>query len=206
LDKAEAKQDVARDAAVKAAQKATHETAEALAVAPASRSVEVATEANAQALALLDQAAGPMTATELASIRKQIAGLLSDNAALRTAAEQARVKERAGDAVVADRLAKADAAVAKAGEDLRKAFDRENALANELRSQTALVWILAVLVLLAVAGWIYVKIAFGGIPMALGGTMRILRARHPEAAALVEPILDGYLNRHEQAAIAQHAQ
>jgi len=206
LDKAGAKQDVARDAAVKAAQKATHETAEALAVAPASRPVEVATEANAQALALLDQAAGPLTAAELAAIRKQVAGLISENAALRAESEKARAGERANSAALSEQLAAASAAVTKAQAGLREAFDRENTLANELRTQHAIVWIVVIVAVIFGAAYLYARYALGGIPVALGSAMRIIRERHPDAAKLVEPILDSYLNRHEQATVAAHAQ
>ena len=205
VDRADAKQDAARTAAVKAAQRATHETAEALAVAPASRPVEVATESNASALALLDQAAGPLTAADLATIRKQVAGLLSDNAKLRADAERARDKTRESDAALSEKLARADAAVLAAGAKLREAFDRENALANQLRGQTALVWILGVVSVLGCAAYVYVRFALGGIPGAVGGALRTLRAKNPDAADALTPILDSLLNRHEQDAIAQHA-
>jgi len=206
VDKAEGKVDTARENAVKAAQKAVHETGTALAAAPASRPVEVATESNATASALLDQAAGPLTAAELAAIRAQIAGLLSDNAALRAEAEKARSSERDTAAVLGDKLAAAESARTAAEKSLRTAFDRENALANELRTQQALFWIAATLALLGAVAYLYVRYALGGIPVALGSAMRIIRERHPDAAKLVEPILDSYLNRHEQATVAAHAQ
>lgn len=205
-DNADAKQDAAREAAVKAAQRLTHEAAEALAAAPASRPVEVATEANAGAVALLDQAAGPLTAADLAAVRKQVAGLLSDNAALRAEAEAARAKNRESLAALSERLARADAAVAAAQRDLRSAFDRENALANELRAQRALAWIVGSVAVLCAAGWIYLRFAVGGLPRAAGLLMRDLRQAHPDTAKIVAPLFDSYLNRHEQAAIARHAQ
>ena len=204
-DRAEATQDQARAAAIKAAQRATHETAEALAVAPSSRPVEVATESNAAAVALLDQAAGPLTARDLAAIRKQVAGLLSENATLRAEAERTRTATRADAAKLSDRLAAADAAVLAAGAKLRDAFERENALANQLRGQTALVWILGIVSVLGCAAYVYVRFALGGIPGAVGGAIRTLRVKNPEAADALTPILDSLLNRHEQDAIAQHA-
>lgn len=203
-DKALLRQDAARDAAVKAAQRASHEAGEALASAPASRPVEVANEATGQVIALLDQAAGPLTAAELADIRKQIVGLLSDNAKLRGDAERARTEARKDDADISQKLATADAAVAKTQHDLREAFDRENALANELRSQVAIKWIIAVFALIAGAAYLYLRFALGGIPMAAGNFLRDLRAKHPQAAELAEPIFNSYLNRHEQAAIDKH--
>jgi regulator of replication initiation timing len=205
VDRAEAKQDAAREAAVKAAQRATIETAEALAAAPASRPVEVATESNAAAVALLNQAAGPLSVADLAALRKQVAGLLSENATLRAEAEKSRTAARAHDAALSERLAQADAAVAAAGAKLRDAFERENALANELRSQTALAWILGGVALLGCVAYVYVRFALGGIPGAVGGALRTLRAQNPTAADALTPLLDGLLNRHEQAAIAKHA-
>lgn len=204
-DKANAKQDAAREAAVKAAQRATHETAEALASAPASRPVEVATEANATAVSLLDQATGPLSTGDLAAIRAQISGLLSDNAKLRAEAEKSREKSRETDADISKRLADANAAVEKSAAALRQAFDRENALANELRSAVALRWILAGVAVIAGAAYLYLRYAVGGLPVAAGKFMRDLRSSHPEAAAIAAPIFDSYLNRNEQAAIARHA-
>ena len=92
-----------------------------------------------------------------------------------------------------------------AGTKLREAFDRENQLANELRSQRALAWILGAVALLGSAAYLYVRFALGGIPGAVGGALRTLRAQNPTAADALTPLLDGLLNRHEQAAIAKHA-
>lgn len=206
VDKAEASQDKARTAAVKAAQRATHETAEALAAAPASRPVEVATESNASAVALLDQAAGPLTAADLAAIRKQVAGLLSENASLRADAEKARATARAADAKLSERLAAADAAVLAAGAKLREAFERENALANELRSQRALAWILGGVAVLGAAAYVYVRFAIGGMPRAIAKGIAALRAKGALPPVGEDNVFDSYLNRHEQAAIAKHAQ
>lgn len=204
-DRADARQDAARTAAIKAAQRLTHETAEALAAAPASRPVEVASEANSGAVALLDQAAGPLTAAELGAISRQVAGLLSENAALRAQAETARTKSRESVATLSDRLARADAAVETAQRDLRTAFDRENALANQLRAQRALLWIVVSVSALLALGWFYVRFVYGGLPIAAGKFMRDLRTQHPDAARLAEPLFDAYLNRGEQALIARHA-
>ena len=96
--------------------------------------------------------------------------------------------------------------MAEAGKKLRDAFDRENELANELRSQRALVWVLGAVGLLGCLAYAYVRYAVGGVPAALGAAMRTLRAQHPAAADAFTPILDSILNRHEQAAISKHAQ
>ena len=202
VDKALTKQDAAREAAVKAAQRATHETAEALAAAPDSRPVAVATDANASAMALLDQAAGALPAGDLAKIRAQVAGLLSDNAKLRAAAERTRDADRANESKLAEKLAAADAAVAKSEHALREAFDRENALANQLRSQVALAWILGGVAVLGCAAYAYARFALGGLPSALGQAKRMLEAKHPEIAAQVAPIYARFLDKRHQSAIS----
>lgn len=166
-DKATAKQDAAQDAAVKMAQKLVHETAEALALAPDSRPVAVATDSNAEAMALLDQAAGAVTAGELAKIRARVAGLLSENAAIRAAAEQERAHERANSAEISKKLAKADAKVAATSRELRDAIERENALANEYRNLQAAFWIAVVAVVVVAGLGFYVRLQLGGVGAAL---------------------------------------
>ena len=201
VDSAAAVQDKAREAAIKAAQRATHETATALAAAPESRPVEIATESNASALGLLDQAAGPMTAAELSAVRRQVAGLLSDNAALRAEAEKARANLRTADEKLSERLAAADAGLTAAQAKLREAYDRENALANQLRNQRALAWIVGAVAAIAAAGWVYLQITVGGLPTALGVARRALEAKAPELAAAVAPFYSAALNRAEKARI-----
>lgn len=205
-DRAAKVEATAERAAVKAAQRATHETAYALAVAPASRPVEVATSANEVARGLLDQVAGPMSVDETARLRQLVADLLSENAEVRAAAEKQRATDAANVAEVSQKLARAQSAVDAAAGKLREAFERENALANELRAQRALMWIAGGIAVLCAAGWVYVRFFLGGLPMAAGKVLRDLRAKRPDIAEVVTPMFDGYLNRHEQAAIARHAQ
>lgn len=205
VDRAERKEDAARDSAIKQAQRATHETDFALRASTPSRSVSVATAANADAVALLDQAAGPLGAGELAAIQKRVADLLSENAKLRADAEAATAAQRETAAQIGDKLAKAQAAADVAERGLRAAFERENALANDLRTQRALAWIIGGVAVLCAAGWIYLRFALGGLPMAAGKLMRDLRASNPAVAPVVESLFDRYLNRHEQAAISKHA-
>ena len=87
VDRAEAKEDKARHEVLKSAQRNAHETQVALASAPQSRPVEVATETNSATVALLDQAVGPLSAEDAARLRKTISGLLSENAEIRARAE-----------------------------------------------------------------------------------------------------------------------
>lgn len=205
VDRAEAKVDLTQEAAVHAAQKAAHETQFALAAAPASRPVEVAAESNATAVSLLDQVAGPLPLAASSASRDFIARLLSEDSGIRARAEKERREESAEFARVSSQLDEAMRESRLARDKLRAAFERENALANQLRAQRALVWIAGGAALLAVAGWVYLKFFLGGLPMAAGRFMRDLRVKHPELADKAEPIFDSYLNRHEQAAIAKYA-
>lgn len=204
-DAANAKRSSAQDAAIKAAQRTAHETQIALGEAPESRPVEVARESNDVTVQLLDQAAGPLTAGDSAKLRATVAGLLSENATLRERAERERASSRENIADISKRLADAEASLYSANARLRVAFDRENALANQLRSQRALMWILASIAVIIAAAWFYVKLIYGGLPLAAGKFMRDLRSSHPDAAKLAEPLFDSYLNRHEQELIARHA-
>lgn len=205
VDTAQKKKTEAEDKAIRAAQRSTHETAIALEKAPESRPVEVARRSNLAAKGLLDQVAGPMNLEEDASLRKLVADLLSENAEIRAKAEKERAKEEAKFADVSASLGAAQAAVAKAEGKLREAFERENALANELRSQRALFWIACGVGVLAAAGWLYVKFALGGLPSAAGMLMRDLRAKDPKIAAVAEGIFDRYLSRREQSLVAKYA-
>ena len=205
VDRAEGREDLARSAVVKAAQKASHETALALAVAPASRPVALATTSNANAVALLDQAAGPLTAAEANQLRTTIAGLLSDNAEIRRQAEELKAREQRSIAEISAALVSAETQSAAAATKLRAAFDHENSLANELRAQRAALWICGGIAVLLGIGWLYAQFALGGLPAAAGKALRDLRTNHPAVADVVTPIFDGYLNRHEQDRIRAHA-
>lgn len=205
MDRASHAEDVARAAVIKQAQKSSHETQLALLSAPASRPVALATDTNAATVALLDQAGGPLDAGELARIRATIAGLLSENTKIREAAERERAKDQESigevSAALAAAVQRSDAAESK----LRKAFDRENELANELRSQRALMWIAAGAAALCAAGWVYVRFFLGGLPGAFAKGISVLRA-DGKLPPVGEPnVFDAFLNRHEQELIAKHA-
>lgn len=200
-DKADARVAGYKDQAIKAAQKSVHEAKDAIAQAPASRPVDVAKEATDNAAALLDQAAGPLTAAELAAIRSQVAGLLSENAQLRADAEKQREEERGKVATLSTKLADAVRDSQTANDRLRAAFDRENALANQLRSQRAFLWILGVLSFLATCGYLYVRFALGGLPGALGTALASAQRQAPSVADAMRSFLDTHLNRSEQDAV-----
>lgn len=198
VDNAVRVEDKARDAVIKAAQRSAHETSFALSAAPASRPVALATGFSSDTVSLLDQAAGALPAPELSRLRETVTGLLSDNAELRAKAEAAQRSEQSNIAAVAADLAKAEAKTEDAEKRLRTAFERENALANELRSQRAFLWILGALAVLVGIGAIYLRLTLGGIPTALGGALSKLT---PEARASVTTHLDTFLNRSEQALV-----
>jgi regulator of replication initiation timing len=92
--KVEAKIDHATTTALRSAQSSAHETKFALNDAPESRNVEVARESNDATVAALDNALGPLPSGDLEALKKQVAGLLSDNAKLRTEAEEERQARR----------------------------------------------------------------------------------------------------------------
>lgn len=205
VDRAQDKEEIARHAVVKAAQRSAHTTAAALAAAPTSRPVAVAADSAASTVALLDQAAGPMQAEDLAKLRATVAGLLSENAEIRAKAEAQRAADARSIGEVSAALAKAEAASEAAAAKLRTAYERENALANELRTQRALLWIACGVALLLAAGWLYARFALGGIPNAVGAGLARLRATNPQAGELATQIFDQLLNRNEQERIARAA-
>jgi hypothetical protein len=62
-----------------------------------------------------------------------------------------------------------------------------------------------VLAVLLAAGWLYVRFALGGFPMAIGKAMGELRLKNPELAKQVSPFYTKYLNRSEQERIERNA-
>lgn len=213
LDAARTAEDAGRDEVLRAAQRAAHEAALALLSAPPSRPVEVASEAADHAAANLDQALGALPADTRAAIRRQIEALLSDNETLRAEGERLRVTQREKDAATSRDLAEAtrktataEAVSEAARRDLRDAFDRENALANELRNERFQKWAAAALSLAAsLAALAYRANAFGladGIARGLAD----LRKKQPGVAELATSALDVGLNRAEQTTISRLAQ
>lgn len=208
VEVAETKLDAAQDKAVRAARAEVSKANIALATAPESRPVEVSRRTIANAQSLLDQVAGPLTAEEAADIRRIVADLLSDNATIRAAAEakQATAEERI--ASLSQDLAAKSADLDSANGKLAAAFARENALADQLRNERARrAWLIgggSLLILALGAGWLWVQVASGGIPKALGSVLKGLDEKSPEQANAIRALLDPVLNRIEQAAIRKH--
>jgi hypothetical protein len=201
-DKAEKKEDAAREKVIISAQKSAHETDFALAAAPASRPVEVARDSSASTVQLLDQVAGPMTAADLSAVRRQVQLLVSENAKLREQGESMRQDARQDAEKLSRGLAEAEAKTEAAGKALRAAFERENALANDLRAQRAQFWIAAGVAVLLALGWLYAKIMLGGVAGGLGKLLAHAETSlGTEAASNLRAIADSRLNRNEQAAV-----
>ncbi len=205
------KVDATEDRATHAAHVEIAKTQLALTAAQSSRAVEVARRTNANALALLDQF-DALTAEEQTAARTLVADLLSENAERAAVAEKAQAASETELTKLSRALTAAEAeretargATATAEAKLRAAFDRENALANELRAAVALRWILAGVAVLASAAYLYVRYALGGLPVAFSKGLADLRAKGVIPPAHEPNAFDSYLNRSEQAAIARHA-
>jgi hypothetical protein len=197
-----------KDQAVSSARSEVTKASIALLSAPASRPVAIASPAVANAQALLDQVAGPMTASDLTELRKLVSDLLSDDTAVRQAAEGKQADADSKIAEISSKLSEREAALSEAQAKLKDAFTRENLLADTYRSEVARRWwIIGGGTLIAIvlgAGWIWLKITAGGIPGAIGGLLKDLdEVKSPEADNL-RKLLDPVLNRLEQAAIRAH--
>lgn len=90
----ETKLDEATKNALRSAQGSAHETQFALQDAPPSRNVEVAKESNDATVSALDNALGPLPSGDMEALKKQVAGLLSENVKLRAEAEEERSARR----------------------------------------------------------------------------------------------------------------
>ncbi len=200
--KTEVKVEAASAKLLKAAQGTAHETQLALAAAPESRPVEVARESNDATVAALDQVAGPLTVAEAAQLRLQVAALLSEVARERTAAEQERQARRDNLASASQAIDELRGKLAAAQKDLRAGFERENAVANSYRNVKFALYGTAALCVVAFIGVTYLRLAFGGIPQAIGRGLFELREKNPEAGKLATQLFDSYLNRAEQRRIA----
>lgn len=203
--KTEAKIDVATAAALNAAKTSAHETQEALLTVPASRSTSVAIQSNDNAVALLDQVTGPLTAKDMAAIHEKVRLLVSELADERARGEAMRLSDQKKDDKLSDLLVRLNDAKAEDAKHLADAFVRENGLANELRNERWWSWFwriaLGTTAILATAGYIYLRLTLGGLPTALGQTLGKFRAADPAAAEVFTQLLDIPTTPAEQAMI-----
>lgn len=190
------------------AQGEVEKTVRVLRLAPESPAVSVARRTAGNASTMLTQANGALPFATLDAFDVWVAGILSDNKAeaLSAEAQQARDERRYGkhSQELLDVQDKLEAANAK----LLTSFARENELADTLRNERALrAWIIgggSLLVLIAGAGWLYLQIATGGIPKAIGGMLKGLDQSDPGKADLIRSLLDEPLNRLEKALIRKY--
>lgn len=203
--KAEVLVDGKREATLKAAQRAAHESLFAWLLTGAGRVADTGREAAQTATGLLDQALGALPVDELTELRVRVDGLTSENEAIRKRAEKDRQEARQNAAAIALELEKARDRLKTAQSELMAAFQRENALANELRNDRlkSLFWKIGLGSGILIFGglYIYVRYVAGGIPGALGKMLASAQTRNPTLAATMRSELDPYLNRAEQAQI-----
>jgi regulator of replication initiation timing len=199
---AETKVTASESAILQRAQERVQEAVVALLTAPASRPVEVASEATAQASALLAQVNGPLTVAQLASVRQQVEALLSDNAALRAEGERLRAEKRQADATASEQLTALRTQLEAA--DLRAAkiaATNARTAALYLRAKWAAAG-LGALTLLATAGGIYLKLASGNATAATGELLALIDRRAPALSTLARGVADSPLWQTQQAKLA----
>lgn len=126
-ERAKQQQQAAKDDAMGGAQAAVHQASIALASAPDSRAVVVARDFLSEAQAIIDQVHGAPSAATAQHYREVVAGLLSENAAVRAAAEKQRATDSAANTELATKLAAATAKAERAdARALEYARDRES--------------------------------------------------------------------------------
>lgn len=203
--KAETLVDTKMEQTLRAAQSAAHEGLFALMLAGASRATDAAKDAAQTATSLLDQALGALPVDELNKLRTRVDGLVSENSAVREQAEKERAQARQNAAALALELDKARGQLKAAQADLMSAFQRENALANELRNDRlkSLFWKIGLGAGVLIFGglYVYVRYVAGGIPGALGKALAFTQSESPATAEAIRKAIDPYLNRAEQAEI-----
>ncbi len=168
---------------------------------PDSKPVALARRTLGNGLGLLDQF-DPLTAAESADGRQIVADLLSESAARATAAE---AKQQTAETELSrvsrelvetqTNLAATKQARAAAEAKLLTAYDRENELANELRSQHALFWIAVAAVVLLSGLALYLRMGLGSV----GAALHFLP---PAIQSQVVPALDGATDWLHQTIIA----
>lgn len=234
-DEASSKADAAERSAVHAAHVEIAKTDLALVGAGEGRAVQLARRTNANALGLLNQVQ-PLTAEESAAVRQLVADLLSEKAEVVAAAER---KQRAAEDQLAaaardleearHKLEQREAALTAANANLRAAYDRENALANQVRNfwfvagGLALLWLGGTL--LGAAARFYPPLAgvsrlVNGIAaptlafaeqrasaglQRVGHALAVARERIPQVAGQITEIFDQHTDADHQRAIGAAA-
>lgn len=189
VDRIEEKVNDATSKAIKAAQKASHEAGIALGAAEQTKPVKIASTATEMASQLLDQVSGPLTVDQLASIRQEVALLLSDNQQLREEGERLQEANRLQVEKLSKDLNKLQVNLQEAQSQLPDALRREAATANKYRNLVFGFWSLAFLLAVVSCGFFYLKITYGGVFEASGKLISAVWDKHPEQAGNIELLL-----------------
>ncbi len=164
--------------------------------------VAIADDYVTTAAQVLDQTEGPMQTGEFDIVKKQVFGRISLKAPERDIAEKSRNSDKQEISKISADFDQYKTGLDKANLKLREGFDRENALANELRTAQAWHWVLGGTAFLMACGWLYARYFLGGIPNVVGGAIARLEAKNPASANDLRSILDQLANRHEQQQIS----
>jgi hypothetical protein len=212
VDKAEKKEEKAQqtverkeDAAIHAATVEVLKASVSAQSLPKSRPSEITTRFISNGMSLLQQVS-PLTATENMDAISVVQGLLSEEAAKREAAEAKQAQAESNLTRVSNELTASRAALASAQADLaakedalRKAFDRENALANKYRNVVFGCYALIGVAVLLAGVSLYLRIGLGSVGAALHGLPSLIGA---DNAAKVVSNLDGATDWLHQGLIA----
>jgi hypothetical protein len=202
VEQRETARDQARGAVLREAQVSAHETVAALAQAPASRPVEVASRSAGEAAALLDHANGGLDAAAVAALRERIAGLLSENEQIRAAAERDTRRRVAEVAEKSAALQAAQAALETARQDLEAAYAREHELAQKYRRAQIWGWVKWGAMGLGSASLVVLRLYMGNMPAGLGKALASLDAGLPASVMrTVRSEVDAHLTPGAQAAV-----
>ena len=173
VEKTAAKVELAQAENIRVARSEVAKASQALAAADTTaRPVQLSQRFVDNALPLLDQVAGPMTAKEAAELRELVAGLLAGkvSAEAKQAAAERSVTE------ISAHLESVQTALDEAEIKLRDGFRRENQLADQYRAEKALRWILIGVLIISAGGLTYLRIQFavlgGGVASALADVAR----------------------------------
>lgn len=186
----------------------TEKTARLLNSVPGSPATRMAKRTSNNAIKLMAQVLGPLSFSESRDLDLWSVRVVSSDPKKNTQSLETQEKDEKKISEDSDELREVREKLKTAEDKLALAFDKENELADTLRNERAIrVWIIgggSVLVLVLGAGWLYLQIATGGIPKAIGGMLKGLDETDPEKANLVRSLLDPVTNRIEQALIRKH--
>lgn len=212
VDKAEKKLEVAeiaktgaRDSQIHAAHVEIYKASVAVESVQPGQAKDATVRFVGNGLSALDQA-DPLSASEHAQALAIVQGLLSQEVQKRENAETAQKKAEDALSLTSQALSKAQLSLKEAHDTLsvkqsalRNAFDRENALANEMRNHVFLKWLaVSVAVILAILA-LYLHAGLGRVGQALHPLSKILS---PDDYSKVVSTVDGATDWLHQALIA----